>query len=160
MGLADLSRVLWQQRELMELLLFKLEQQQLLLAAGRSRWLAHATREVEYVMDRIREFEGLRAVELEPVRRELGLPEPLSLKDLAEATEEPWSDLFMSHREHLVALSAEIQALAEANRDLLATGTKTITETLLLLADPSETYDAAGRRGGAADRGLLVDRAV
>ena len=61
MSLTDLSSVLWRSRELLELLLFKLEEEQLLLAAGRSRWLAHATREVEVVLDQIRQTEVARA---------------------------------------------------------------------------------------------------
>src|SRR4051794_6621516 len=40
-NLTDLSSVLWRARELLELLLFKLEEEQLLLASNRSRWLAH-----------------------------------------------------------------------------------------------------------------------
>jgi hypothetical protein len=161
MGLADLSRILWQQRELMELLLFKLEEQQLLLVAGRSRWMGLAAREIEHVLDRIRDFEGLRAVELEPTRRELGLTDPPTLLQLAELTGEPWSELFTSHREHLLALTAEVQALTEANRELLAAGSRAVADTLLNLTDPPNTYDASGRRGGAThDRAHLVDRAV
>ena len=55
MGLAEVSTVLWTERELLELLLFKLEEEQLVLASGRTRWLAHATREVEMVIEQIRE---------------------------------------------------------------------------------------------------------
>jgi len=54
-SLTDLASVLWRSRELLEMLLFKLEEEQLLLAAGRSRWLSHATREVEVVLDQIRQ---------------------------------------------------------------------------------------------------------
>ena len=50
MSLTEVSSILWRERELLELLLFKLEEEQLLLAAGRSRWLGHATREVEMVL--------------------------------------------------------------------------------------------------------------
>ena len=60
MSLTDLSSVLWRSRELLELLLFKLEEEQLLLAANRSRWLAHATREVEVVLDRLIAEDRLR----------------------------------------------------------------------------------------------------
>ena len=45
MGLQEVSTTLWQERNLLELLLFKLEEEQLLLAAGRTRWLARATRD-------------------------------------------------------------------------------------------------------------------
>ena len=51
MSVNELSAVLWRERELLELLTFKLEEEQLLLAAGRSRWVSHASREVEQVLD-------------------------------------------------------------------------------------------------------------
>src|SRR5215212_6463380 len=62
MAVADVSTVLWRERELLELLLFKLEEEQLVLTSGRSRWLGHATREVEMVVAQIREAELARAV--------------------------------------------------------------------------------------------------
>ncbi len=48
----DLSLILWRERELLETLLYKLEQEQLVLASGRTRWLARAAREVETVLRR------------------------------------------------------------------------------------------------------------
>ena len=45
MSANDLSNLLWRERELLELLVFKLEEEQLLLTAGKSRWLPQATRE-------------------------------------------------------------------------------------------------------------------
>ncbi|CAN5337491.1 hypothetical protein BH23ACT9_BH23ACT9_24210 [soil metagenome] len=42
---SDVSNILWRERQLLELLHFKLEVEQSLLAAGRTRWLSHATRE-------------------------------------------------------------------------------------------------------------------
>ena len=58
--LERLSEVLWRERHLLELLLFKLEEEQLVLTSGRTRWLGHATREVETVLEEI------RTAELEP----------------------------------------------------------------------------------------------
>ena len=72
-GLSDLSSILWREREMLELLLFKLEEEQLILASGRGRWLAHATREVEVVLDQIRRTEVVRAAEVEVIGAQLGL---------------------------------------------------------------------------------------
>ena len=63
MGVAELSAVLWRERQLLELLLFKLEEEQLVLSSGRTRWLGHATREVEQVLDQIRTAELGRSME-------------------------------------------------------------------------------------------------
>ena len=73
MGLNELSGVLWRERQLLELLLFKLEEEQLILTSGRTQWLGHATREVESVLDQIRTAELGRAMEAEEAARQLGL---------------------------------------------------------------------------------------
>ena len=57
-----LSLILWRERELLDTLLFKLEIEQLVLASGRTRWLTRAAREVEPVLETLRETEILRAV--------------------------------------------------------------------------------------------------
>jgi hypothetical protein len=73
MALSDVSNILWRERQLLELLVFKLEEEQLVLAAGRSRWLAYATREVENVLAEIKRIELERAVQVADAGRELGL---------------------------------------------------------------------------------------
>ncbi|HEX4777551.1 MAG TPA: flagellar protein FlgN, partial [Acidimicrobiia bacterium] len=54
MSLSDVSNILWRERQLLELLLFKLEEEQMILAGGRTRWLPHATREVETVLGELK----------------------------------------------------------------------------------------------------------
>ena len=44
MSLSEISNILWRERRLLELLAFKLEEEHLVLASGRTRWLSHATR--------------------------------------------------------------------------------------------------------------------
>src|SRR5260370_18274560 len=115
MGLADVASILWRERESLELLLFKLDEEQLVLAAGRTRWLPHATREVEIVLDRIRQTEVLRAVEVDALAAELGLPPNPSLNALADAAGPPWADLRRDHRRAVLALTARITPPAQAN---------------------------------------------
>jgi hypothetical protein len=159
MGLAEVSTVLWRERELLELLLFKLEEEQLLLSSGRTRWLPHATREVEVVLAQIRESELVRAVEVEAVAADLGLSSGPSLRALADAAPAPWSELLHGHREAFLTLTQEIAATAEANRDVLTAGQRAAHETLLGLGDPVQTYGP--RRGTAGStRSHLVDEAL
>ena len=73
MGLNELSGVLWRERQLLELLLFKLEEEQLILSSGRTQWLGHATREVESVLDQIRTAELGRAMEADDAARQRAL---------------------------------------------------------------------------------------
>jgi hypothetical protein len=160
MGLADLSSVLWRVRETLDLLLFKLEEEQLVLAAGQSRWLPHATREVEMVLDQLRRTEMLRAAEVEAVGQELGLgPEP-SLSALADAAGDPWTELFRQHRAAFLSLTAEISALAESNRDLLLSGQRAANEALLSVTGSVETYGRDGGTRSSPSAARLVDRAM
>ena len=72
--LNEVSTVLWRERQLLELLVFKLEEEQLLLNAGKARWVNHASREVEIVLDQLRAAELLRAVKVEAAAEEPGWP--------------------------------------------------------------------------------------
>ena len=57
----DLSHQLWTMRELLEQLVYKLEVQGLLLAAGRARWIPYVTAELEAIIEAIGEIETSRA---------------------------------------------------------------------------------------------------
>ena len=145
MSLMDLSAVLWRTRELLELLLFKLEEEQLLLAASRSRWLPHAAREVELVLDQIRITEVIRAIHAQSAAQFLGLPADASLAQLADVAASPWSELLHDHRKAFMALTAEVTALAEANRGLLTTGLRAARETMVTVTGSVETYGRTGQ---------------
>jgi hypothetical protein len=159
-GLSDLSSILWREREMLELLLFKLEEEQLILASGRGRWLAHATREVEMVLDQIRRTEVVRAAEVEVIGAQLGLGADASLGQLAESAPAPWDDLLREHRKAFLALAAEVSAIAESNRDLLTAGQRTVRETMLAFVGSVETYGRRGETVAAAPRTRLLDQAV
>ena len=158
MGVAELSAVLWRERQLLELLLFKLEEEQLVLSSGRSRWLGHATREVEQVLEQIRTAELGRSMEADDAARDLGLPPGSGLLALSTAAPEPWGDLLRSHREAFVALTAQIQGVAHGNRDLLASSHRATQETLLGLQETTQTYDTRGTAHTGSSIAQLIDR--
>jgi hypothetical protein len=160
MGLADLSSILWREREMLELLLFKLEEEQLILANNRTRWLAHATREVELVLDQIRRTEVVRAVEVEAIASQLGLGSDASLTDLADSSPAPWNDLLREHRRAFLTLAAEVSTLAQANRDLLTAGQRAVREAMLAVVGSVETYGRRGQSVAAAPRVRLFDEAI
>src|SRR5436190_2471868 len=103
MALSDVSNILWRERQLMELLVFKLEEEQLVLAAGRTRWLAHATREVESVLAEIKRIELERAMQVTVAGVELGFSGTPTLKELASLTPPPWDGIFAEHRRALLS---------------------------------------------------------
>lgn len=160
MSLTELSSVLWRTRELMELLLFKLEEEQLLLAAGRSRWLAHATREVEMVLEQIRQTEIIRAGHSQAAAVELDLPVDASLGELADAAPGPWFELLHQHRKAFLTLTAEISGMAETNRELLTAGQRAARETLLMMDGSTDTYGRDGQSVPGSRRARLVDEAI
>ena len=160
MGLAEVSSVLWRERELLEMLLFKLEEEQLVLAAGRAKWLARATREVDVVLQEIRRAELARAVEVDAVAGSLGLPSGPSLSALADAVDEPWAGLLREHRQAFLTTTAEIQALAQANRELLTSGQRAAREALLSLTEGTPTYTPGGDTVTVGRRHHLLDSAL
>ncbi|GAA1817681.1 hypothetical protein GCM10009682_43150 [Luedemannella flava] len=160
MSLYELSTILWRTRELLELLLFKLEEEQLLLAAGPSRWLAHATREVEVVLEELRAGEVARSAHSQAVALALQLPPDASLAQIADAAPEPWNDLLLDHRRAFLTLTGEITALAATNREMLSAGQRAAREALLVVAGTVETYSPQGRTVAGARRPSLIDEAL
>lgn len=160
MGLNELSGVLWRERQLLELLLFKLEEEQLILTSGKSQWLGHATREVESVLDQIRGVELGRAVEAEDAALALGLEPGAGLVAMAERAPAPWDELLRDHHQAFVDLTDQINALAVANRELLATSHRATQETLMNLQDSVRTYDPTGAASGATGSVQLLDQAL
>ncbi|WP_350348532.1 flagellar export chaperone FlgN [Agromyces sp. G08B096] len=155
MGLHELSAVLWRERELLDVLLYKLDVERLLLATDRHRWLGRAAHEIAYVTDRLKEVGLARAVESGEAAEELGVGADATLRELAEATEDPvWRDILEAHLAALRDVTAEIAALRDANELLLR---RTATT-----APPGgrpaghDTYDASGRTR-VAHAATLVD---
>ena len=139
MGFAEVSNILWNERQLLDLLLFKLEEEQLVLASGRARWLTHATREVEMVLEQVRVTELSRAVAVDALAAELGLQSNASLRMLAEASPAPWSGIFDEHRKAFTEAAQEIQNTATSNKDLLARGYAATRDALTWLAETAGT---------------------
>ena len=159
MGVAEVSNVLWREREQLELLLFKLEEEQLVLASGRTRWLPHATREVEVVLEQLRSSELLRAMEVDSYAESLGLGPNPSLTELSEASPDPWRELLLAHRTGLLELTSEIAAISRANSEVIVTAQRAAHESLLALSGTHDTYAPTGRAAAPA-RAHLIDRAL
>lgn len=159
MGAAEVSNVLWREREQLELLLFKLEEERLILTSGRTRWVAHASHEVQLMVDQVKETELLRAVEVDAWAAQLGLAPSPSLKDLATAAGSPWDALLIGHRDALVELTTEIARQSKSNRETLAMAAHATRETLLSLTGTLETYTPEGRAKSQLPS-QLIDRAL
>lgn len=156
MNFSEISKALLREQSLLEMLLFKLEEEHLLLSAGRTRWLAAATREIEAVLEEIRRCGLLRAVLMEGAAPGLGLAPNPSLRELAEAAPVPWDDLFALQRLAFLDIADEIRAQASANKQLLHRGAVTTRD--LLERVRQERW--SGRGANQSENCLLVDQAM
>lgn len=155
-----LSHILWRERELLETLLYKLEVEQLVMATGRTRWLLHAAKEVESVLETIRETEILRAVAADEAAEQVGLAPNPSLRALVDATSEPWASILADHRDAFATVAADITAMADTNRELITAGIRSARETLLSLTEGTDGYSADGSAVTGIARKPLVDRSL
>lgn len=154
---AAVSSILWSEREALELLLFKLVEEQLVVTSGATRWLSRADGEVRAALDRVRAGEVIRAAEVEALALALGLPLETSLGELAQAAPEPWSTVLADHRTALRQLIFEIEGVGAENRRLLSAGAKAIRETLDHLGLAVAGYDATGSAVSSRRGPVLLD---
>lgn len=160
-----MSNILWRQRQLLELLQFKLESEQALMSTGKTRWLTHSTREIEMVVEEVRQADLVRAMEVEKLCAELDITEAPTLSALVAVLPEPWDAIFEEHRQAFLKATSEIVALAEHNREHLARGYQAAQEALNAFGGANEqvdTYSKAGQqiRSRASNAARLLDEAL
>lgn len=147
MGANELSMQLWRERELLEMLLFKLEVQQLLLAAGKTQWIQHATREIEQVLDLVRTAGIARVVEASALADEWDAPEGATIRQLIDAAPAgAWREVFEEHLRALTTLTGELAQVRDANEQQLRTVMRATQETIAGLGDAPGEYTTRGDR--------------
>jgi hypothetical protein len=135
MSLSEVSNILWRERRLLDLLVFKLEEKHFVLESGRTRWLSHATREVEQILEEIKRVELRRAMTVASSAGELRTSEAPSLREMAAIAPPPWDGIFAAHRGALLALTREIDTITESNREMLERGQLAAREALASLGE-------------------------
>ncbi len=156
----NLSLILWRERELMESLLYKLEVERLVLASGQSRWLAVSAREVEGVLESLRETELLRAVAADEAAASIGMASNPSLRALAESAAEPWKSILLDHRTAFLSYTAEITEIAATNRELLTSGQAAARDMFLGLGEHPDSYSSHGTAVIDERRSRLLDQSI
>jgi hypothetical protein len=141
--LRDVSNILWRERNLLELLAFKLDSERLLARAGRTRWLDRADHEVEMVLGELKAVELERGIQVEVLGKELGLADVATLLELAATVPEEWAGILSDHRRALLELARDVDRSARRSRRKPASA-------------PIATSSVAGDEHGA----LAVSRAV
>ncbi|MBO9625763.1 MAG: flagellar export chaperone FlgN [Microbacterium sp.] len=159
MAAHDLSMQLMRERDLLELLLFKLDVQQTLLATGRNRWIAHSVSEIERVLAAMPTVALSRDTLVVAVADEWGVPEATTLSDLiAAAPTDAWREVLTSHLDAMTALAAEIDQMKQVNEHRLRTAIRVTQETIAGLGVPTGEYDPSGDVVRGADARLLDTR--
>jgi len=145
MGTHELSASLWRERELLELLVFKLTEEQLLLTSGKARWLQYATQEVEQVMNKLRTAGLARSIEVSSLAEDWGVDENSTLRELTiHSTDDTWRDILTAHLVAMTELTREIQELRDLNVQYLRVAIRSTQEALAQDGSASGTYDAKG----------------
>jgi len=153
MAIHELSALLWRERELLDVLTFKLEEEQLLLTSGKSRWLPHGTREVEQVLGHLSQASLARTIEAAVVAEMWGLPTDATLGELAAAAPEgAWAEVLTAHLTALTRQTALIKELRDSNEQYLRTAVRSTQESLADLnpVAAAGTYDSRGKTGESA----------
>lgn len=160
MSAQDLSSLLWRQRDLLRMLTFKLEEEQLLLTAGKSQWIEYGTQEVQQVMTKLNAVVLAVSVESAKVAAEWGLPADSGLRALAAGApaNSPWGELLTKHLEALTQQTEVIAGLRDANSQFLRAAARSTQETLADARPAAGTYNAKGMTGAATTAGLLDQR--
>lgn len=130
-----LSSQLHRECGLMELLLFKLQQEHLMLAAGQDRWLHHATAEVNLVMGELSQASAARTATSSRLALACGLDAEANLGQIAAAAAPEWSAMLSDQREQLRGLLRQIEAVGRTNREILASRLSVTREALVMLGE-------------------------
>lgn len=157
--LSTLSQTLWRQRALVEVLLYRLEVQQMVLAAGKTRWIDMSARDVEDAIDGLRSEELVRATSVAAVAPLLKVPETASLTELAVAAGEPWDQILRDHQAAFLSLIASVEAVSRDNRELLNHGLRDTHDFLSRVASApgNDGYSVEGTSTRQLAKPTLID---
>ena len=161
-ALHELTRVLWQQRRLLERVQYHLKVQELILASGDDAMLALAVNDVEETLRAVAELEAARVELTQDIGLAIGLGANPSLEKLAEIADEPFATMLAEHRTAFLELAADITAVSLNGRAHLERGlalTRQLTATVL--GDKGDGgYDASGSVVPGSVERRLVDRSM
>lgn len=160
--LAELSRVLWQQRRLLERLLYHLKVQELILSNADHGLLSFAVNDVQQTLEAIGEVEAARRELTAEIGVSMGLDRDASLQDLVNRAPEPYEQILAEHRQAFLSLVSDITTTSLNGRDQLERGLH-LTRQLatFVMGDAGDGgYDRSGAIvAGSAER-RLIDRTL
>ncbi len=140
-----------------EALVYKLDQQHLLLASGQHRWLPRATAEVEQAVADLQASTRAREEAARSAAAAAGLPAMVDLGAIVDALPEGAERAALAARQQTMrSLVDQLGGSLSRNRELLARGMAATSDALALLGT-TPSYDATGAVCGASGGARLVD---
>lgn len=157
MGLNALVVCLFEESEALEHLAFKLEQEQLVLVAGKPRLLARNSAEFEQAVTALAVVSRRRERLVAAAASELGLLPTTTLSALAAAAQDEDERRVLGDRRRAMREQVDrITELCAKNREILARNLAATTDALALLGD-TPTYTAMATTTAAAPRSRVLD---
>lgn len=159
--LPDLVAQLGRQRQLVEYLLFKLLEAQLLLSSDQAAFVPIAMAEIESVLRRIREEEERREELISSLAEDWGMPpHDLKLAYLTEHAPEPYRTAFSEHRRTFMSLVDQVEKVTRDNRRLATEGLARVQAALSGLVEDASTYSPEGRVEKLVTRPVTHDKVI
>jgi hypothetical protein len=157
MGLNALVVCLFEESEALEHLAFKLEQEQLVLVAGKPRLLARNSAEFEQAVTALAVVSRRREELVVVAAEELGLPPTSTLSALADAAADEDERRVLGERRQIMRTQvARISDLCAKNREILARNLAATTDALALLGE-GPSYTAMATTTVGAPRARVLD---
>ena len=150
--LTQLNEVLWTERRLLDVLLYRLVSAKLVLASDEKRFVPVALAEVERALEKIRVAELQRSLVIGRLSLAWDVPrEELSLVYLADWAPEPSRTMFEEHRTACMELTAEIEQVSRENKRLAAAGLQEVRQLVEMVVGPQAMATVDG--GAYTQRG-------
>lgn len=127
---AALTAVLWNEREAVDHVLFKVVTARLLVEAPALRWLPRADDELSAAIRALRSCSQDRMNEVAHISAVLDLGPRCTLADLIRVAPEPWPAVLADHRTAMRVLVRDLVAAASATRRKLRTSGQAVKESL------------------------------
>jgi len=152
--LNSLADRLWDERQVVTYLLFKLTVTKLLLSAEDRRFLPDVLTEVDHIVASLRDHEERRAKDIERLAELWNVDSStVTIAMLADRARAPFDTIFADHHEAFTSLAVDIDAVGRQNRALARSRIGEVAATIELLTGdeqgPVATYDASGEVAGS-----------
>ena len=134
-SVAELSRVLWQQRRVLERLRYCLRVHDLMLGGDDSEALVMAVDDVHGAIDAVRELEAARQELIFELVGALGQDRNLSFQELIAVVPPPFDEMFSEHREAFLRVVADITSLSLDSREIIERGMRLTQDLVHSLLD-------------------------